>query len=128
MTPEEQASLENEARAVEGEVVTAAEQRDGRPPADEPSSNEPTTAEVLTALLVPTFRFMAPAWEVTDGECALLGDAYGAVLDKYLPDFNVGVELSAALATLAVFGPRWGKPTKATPKKEQAPPREATPG
>lgn len=128
MTPEEKAGLENEARAVEGEVITAAEQRAGATAEDQPPSNEPTTAEVLAALLIPTFKFMAPAWEVSDGECALLGDAYGAVLDKYLPDLNVGVELSAALATLAVFGPRWGKPTKATPKKEQAPPREATPG
>lgn len=127
MTSEEQANLENEARAVEGEVITAAEQRAGAAAEDQPTSNEPTTGEVLTALLIPTFKIMAPAWEVTDGECAMLGEAYGAVLDKYLPDLSIGVELSAALATLAVFGPRWGKPTKVAPKKEQAP-REASPG
>lgn len=127
MTPEEKANLENEARAIEGEVITAAEQRAGAAAGDQSSSNEPTTGEVLTALLIPTFKFMAPAWEVTDGECALLGEAYGAVLDKYFPDLNVGVELSAALATLAVFGPRWGKPTKVAPKKEQTQ-REASPG
>lgn len=123
-TPEEQ--LENEARAVEGEVIAAAEHRAGSTAADHPpSSNEPTTGEVLTALLLPTFKFLAPAWEVADGECALLGEAYGAVIDKYLPGLDVGVELSAALATLAVFGPRWGKPAKVAPKKEQ---REAPAG
>ncbi|HWO42143.1 MAG TPA: hypothetical protein VNO43_10105 [Candidatus Eisenbacteria bacterium] len=115
-TPEEQ--LEAEARAVEGEVITAAEQRGG---ADSEPGAGVSTADVLTQLLKPTFRLLAPNWEVTDDECAMLGSAYGAVVDKYFPDLDLGVELTAALVTLAVFGPRWGKPAKVPkPKPTEA--------
>jgi len=103
--------------AAEAQAVESAAASDGaaEKPKRETESPTPTpsSAQLLTALLVPTFRVLAPAWEVTEPECALLGESYGAVLDKYFPDLDIGVEFAALLATLAVFGPRWGKPRAA---------------
>lgn len=124
MNAADQENLEAEARAVEGDVITAAEQRAGAGP-DQDAAPDMTTAKVLTELLKPTFRLLAPNWEVTDDECAMLGAAYGAVVDKYFPDLDLGVELTAALVTLAVFGPRWGKPAKVPkPKPPTAAPAD----
>ncbi len=101
------ATLHAEAAALEGEVLRddrAGQRSDDPPPAG------PSTGDVLTSLLRPTFDIMAPAWRVSDTECALLGHAYGAVLDKYFPNIDWGVELAALLATAAVFGPRMRTP------------------
>lgn len=119
MTPEEQAALDGEARAVEGEYIAAEEVR-AQGGAEE--SAAVSTAALLALLLKPTFDVLAPAWAVSEPECRLLAEAYGAVLDKYLPDLDLGVEAAAVIATFAVFGPRWGKPRAAVkPARAAAP-------
>lgn len=72
------------------------------------------TGELLAGLLVPLTQVLAPAWGVTEAECKTLGDAWGCVVDKYFPSGlgAYGVEISAVLVTVAVFGPRWGRPRK----------------
>jgi len=107
-------NLAGKAAALEGELLGEGVGAPGAAPGEaiDQAQAGPTNAELLTALLVPTFAIMAPAWRVTDAECAMLGEAYGAVMDKYFPDFSLGVELTAVLATLAVFGPRVGRPMK----------------
>lgn len=126
MTPEEQAALDTEARVVEGEFIAAGEA--AAAPGAEPEKPEVTTGQLLTSLLVPTFGILAPNWRVTNEECALLGESYGAVVDKYLPDLDLGVELAAALATFAVFGPRWGKPAKVVEPAKQDEKKDAPAG
>lgn len=103
--------LRDKAAALEGGVLREGE---GPAPAGEPAPG-PSTGDVLTALLRPTFDILAPAWAVSDVECAMLGHAYGDVLDKYFPEFDWGVELAAVLATAAVFGPRMRRPRHYAP-------------
>lgn len=106
MSPEERAALDAEARTIEGEHIQAS---------DAPQTDSPTrltTGQVLTMILIPTFAAVAPAWRVTDGECAVLGEAYGALADKYFPDVDLGVEFAAVVATAIVFGPRLRKPRR----------------
>lgn len=111
--------LEGKAAALEGELLGKGEAPPGGGAAPGGDAGQapagPTNAELLTALLRPTFDIMAPSWNVSDMECAMLGEAYGAVIDKYWPDFAFGVELTALLATVAVFGPRMRRPAKAEP-------------
>ena len=104
--------LRDRAVAMEGEVLREGE---GQAPAGESQRPELSTGDVLTALLRPTFDILAPAWAVSDVECAMLGHAYGDVLDKYFPEFDWGVELAALLATAAVFGPRMRRPRHYAP-------------
>lgn len=116
-TPEDDAALNAKAAALEGQFIGAGEgPASGGGAADAPPSG-PTTGELLTAMLIPTFRVMVPNWNVQDAECAMLGEAYGAVIDKYFPDFDFGVEFTAVVATLAIFGPRWRTPPR-HPKPE----------
>lgn len=120
--------LSAKAAALEGEIL-----REGEGPAagqeEEPARNGPTSGEILTSLLRVTFDIMAPAWRVPDSECAFLGEAYGALADKYFPNFDLGVELAALLATAAVFGPRMKTPMREPkePPAETAPADEPTP-
>jgi len=109
-------ALHARAAALEGEVLRSGEAPGaaGQAGHGEVPPAGPSTGELLAALLKPTFAVMAPAWGVTDDECALLGNAYGAVIDKYFPNFDFGVEFSALLVTLAVFGPRFKKPMRNT--------------
>jgi hypothetical protein len=118
--------LNGKAAALEGELLGAGEGVAGAAPAGAEPPAGPTTGELIAALLRPTFDIMAPAWAVSDGECAMLGESYGAVVDKYFPDFAFGVELTAIMVTLAVFGPRMRRPMKAE-KKEPAADAEALP-
>lgn len=94
-------------------------------PAD-PNAPEPApapevipTGEVLNMVLAPAFALLAPNWKITDSESRQLADVYGQVLDKWFPDLmsNVGPELAAALVTVAILGPRLGKPRKLEPPK-----------
>jgi hypothetical protein len=107
-----------EAAALEGEYIPK-----GAPGAQaEEAPPTPSTGELLTMLLRPLFNVVAPAWEVSDDECELLGQSYGAVADKYFPNLELGVELSAVVTTVMVFGTRWGKPRKIeTEKPEETP-------
>lgn len=71
---------------------------------------QPKTGDVIAGLLVVTFGFVAskrgPHWQLSPAEANELGSAYGAVIDKYWPDFQSGVELTAIGLTLAVAAPR----------------------
>jgi hypothetical protein len=113
-------NLDDKAAALEGELLGQGEGAGaGAAPGDDADHGPagPTTGELITALLRPTFDIAAPNWQVTDMECAMLGEAYGAVIDKYFPDFTLGAEVTAVLVTLAVFGPRMRRPAKAEPKE-----------
>lgn len=102
------ADLSAQAAALEGEVLRAESRAEG----DQDAPAGPSTGELLAALLRPTFDIVAPDWRVTDSECEMLGQAYGAVIDKYFPDLEMGVELTAVLVTAAVLGPRLRKPRR----------------
>lgn len=75
---------------------------------------EVSTAEVLEQVIAPGFALLAPAWDVSAPECAELAKVYGALIDKYFPGGvgSIGVELSAALITLTILGPRLHLPRK----------------
>lgn len=110
------------------DIAAAAEQAEQEYiPRDEPGAEtkespaEISTAELLAAVLKPTFAIVCPAWKITDKETQSLADAYGKVLDKYFPDLSFGVELEALMITVIVFGPRYGKPSKVEEKAEDAP-------
>lgn len=93
---------------------------------DQPGDDEAPampTADVLYPIARLAFDKGAPLWAVSDDEVRTLCDAYGALLDKYFPDGfldRFGVELSAIMVTIAVFGPRWGTPMRVEPKPQPA--------
>lgn len=111
MSADENADLKAEAAALDGEFIKAGEgiSGGGDSAASTPPAG-PSTGDILTALLIPTFAIMAPAWNVSEHECSLVGHTYGDVIDKYFPDIDFGVEFAAAIATAAVFGPRMRTP------------------
>ncbi|MDA3921915.1 MAG: hypothetical protein PF501_14730 [Salinisphaera sp.] len=82
----------------------------------------PTSAEALQMMLGPAFAIMAPNWGVQPAEIEALAQAWGDVADVYLPDgMTLGVELNAAIITLAIFAPRLSLPRneKAARAKEE---------
>lgn len=103
-----------EAEALDAEV------HNDPPPADElPEFEQPPqveTAQILGALLQPLFAIAAPGWGMQPNECQALADAWAPVVDKYFPDLQLGVELNAALVTLAVLGPRLRTPARPKPQ------------
>lgn len=109
--------LREKAAALDGEFIAAGAGESAGEETAAPSG--PSTGKVISALLRPTFDLLAPAWQVSDTECDMLGEAYGTVIDKYFPDFDLGPELAAVFVTFAVFGPRMRKP-RHTPKPENA--------
>jgi hypothetical protein len=119
-TPDDLAA---KAAALEGEVI-----REGEAPAagSEEAAPGQSTGQVIAMILRPAFDVIAPAWNVTDAECAMLGDTYGAVVDKYFPDLDLGVELAALFTTALVFGPRMKKPRHNPPPAPAADDGEKT--
>lgn len=101
--------LRDKAAAIDGEFIAAG---DGKGAGAETAAPGPSTGTVLTSLMRPTFDLLAPAWEVSDDECKMLGEAYGVVIDKYFPNFDLGPELAAVFVTFAVFGPRMRRPRR----------------
>lgn len=93
------------AAALEGEVI-----RETPGAGEEEAAPGPSTGQVIAMILRPMFDILAPAWNVTDMECGMLGETYGAVIDKYFPDLDLGPELAAVVTTAIVFGPRMKKP------------------
>lgn len=111
-------ALHTRAAALEGEVLRSGEAPGAAGQAGQgagAAKPKPKTGELIGALLIPTFKHMAPLWGVADEECMMLGEAYGAVIDKYFPDLNFGPEAEAVFVTLAIFGPRWGTPMRNPP-------------
>lgn len=87
----------------------AADQAAAPPPPGGEKEPPPTisTDQVVKSMLTPMFTVMLPGWRVTEEEIEALSIAYGAVLDKYFPDgIPFGIELSAVMITIVVFGPR----------------------
>lgn len=87
---------------------------------------EISTAELLAPVIKVSADIFAPNWEFDESECEQLGIAYGALIDKYIPDnpaSKYGLEISAVMVTLAVFGSRKGVPLRKEKKteKESAP-------
>lgn len=95
--------------------------------AETPPPPDIPTAEMLNAVLVPMFATLCPAWSVTNDECKQVAQAWGPVLDKYLPDWatRFGLEVNAVLITVLVFGPRWSTPRKIVDVKKD---QQETPG
>lgn len=82
------------------------------PPPAPPAAPAIPVDQVLAKMLFMLFSTVAPAWQVQEHECEMLGGAYADVLNKYFPNLELGVELTAVAATLIVFGPRRGKPMR----------------
>lgn len=90
---------------------------------------EVSTAELLAPVIKVTGDIFAPNWSLTETECEQLGIAYGSLIDKYLPDnpaSKYGLEISAVMITLAVFGSRKGIPMRLD-KKEKPTEKEEEP-
>ena len=70
------------------------------------------TADIVGQLLGITFGMVAAKagdhWALNAGELKVAGDAYGAVIDKYIPNFgnSMSVEISAVLVTGMLVIPR----------------------
>ncbi len=102
------AELEQRAEALESEV--AGEGDPGVAP--EPETASVPTEQILLPVISAAFAILAPAWQVSAGECRQLAQAWAVVVDKYFPDLPSGPELQAVIITLAVVGPRLGKPRR----------------
>lgn len=93
-----------------------------------PPEKEISSAELFLMVGGPWFDILAPNWKVGQDEKKQLSDAYGALLDKYFPDWSTrfGPELAAVVVSAAVFGPRLAAkipprlPAPEEPKKEAA--------
>lgn len=93
-------------------------------PAAPPASTiDIKTGEVLTQILTPVADIVCPAWKLQPAELQQLGDAYGALIDKYFPDglTRWGAELNAALVTVMILGPRLKMARRADEKTGMAP-------
>jgi hypothetical protein len=69
-----------------------------------------SSAEVCTMAVSTTFALVAARrgdhWQLQDAEAQQMGEAYGALLDKYFPDSVAGPEVAAVLVTATVIFPR----------------------
>lgn len=96
---------------------------------DSPGVEQAKTADMLSTLLQITFNaIVAPRrgdhWAMSQKECDALGSAYGAVIDKYFPDFDLGVEFVAVVTTVTVFGPRIAQDIATPPADDSEPEKE----
>lgn len=69
-----------------------------------------SSADVCTLLAQTTFSVIAVRrgahWELSKDEAAKLGEAYGVLMDKYLPEGTSGPELTAVMVTAMIVFPR----------------------
>ena len=116
LEPEQVATLDALAAEAEGEQGPAVA---GPAPEQSPEVVGPPSGELLLPVVTMAAATMAPAWQLKETECQALADAYGAIIDKYIPGGlgSLGVELNAAMITAAIFLPRMGKPR--FPEQEQ---------
>lgn len=83
----------------------------------EPENQEPeiSTSELIAPILNIGFATLAPNWKISGEEVEQLSQAYGALLDKYLPDNGLdkyGPEISAIMVTAMIVMPRAAIPRK----------------
>lgn len=71
--------------------------------------------DLLSTLAHTAFRVLAPAWEVEKVETDLLAQAWGPVLDEYLPGWGDSPIGLALVATAGIIAPRLGKPRHKQP-------------
>lgn len=112
-TPQPDAALVNEADAALAAIeITPTPALPGNQPAtDQATTVDIPTGKICGDLLDVTFNgLIAPKrgehWKLTREESLALGDAYGAVIDKYFPDISGGPEVVALMLTAAMIGPR----------------------
>lgn len=77
----------------------------GQGPDGSDTGPEIDTAEFIEGIAAPMFAIMAPDL-LKPAEVKALAGAWAPVIDKYFPDLNLGVELNAAIVTLAIVGPK----------------------
>ncbi len=77
-------------------------------PGPQPQNRE--TAEAMAQIVYVSFTLLAkvrgPHWAIEEDDARDAGIAYGAVVDKYFPDIEIGPELAALMITAGLFGPR----------------------
>lgn len=100
--------MQSEAALLLAEIETT-EAEPEAPAADAMSQDD--INGMLSGLFFLTFnQVIAPRrgkhWSMTEAECVALGDAYGALIEKYFPDLRAGPEVAAVMVSITVFGPR----------------------
>jgi hypothetical protein len=104
-----------EAQAANVDDVNTPESAKESPPEDEISSGD-----LVAQAIQVTADFIAPNWNIKPEESEQLGNVYGALLDKYMPDSDFskyGLELSALLVTGMILKSRAGVPLRKKEKK-----------
>lgn len=79
------------------------------------------SAALVGQVVVVMGAVFAPNWKLTEKECMQLGEVYGALLDKYLPDSGLsryGLELSALMVTASIMQSRAGIPPRLKPPSD----------
>tara|TARA_Y100000994_G_C15703663_1_gene446400 strand:+ start:1284 stop:1778 length:495 start_codon:yes stop_codon:yes gene_type:complete len=112
------AALTAEGEALDGEQNPLT----GETPDKEPAELEIPTGELMAQVVQTTADIFAPNWEIQPDESEALGNAYGALLDKYMPDSGLdkwGLEITALMVTGMVIRSRAGVPLKKKPKSEK---------
>ena len=120
-------ALETAARVAAAGMAEPVLPPDGADVPPGPAPAALSTVDVLAPLVGAAFRIVAPAWNVTDAEARELASAWAPVLDKYFPGgLLLSVEFNAVIVTLALVGPKWGKPrTLPVPPSAPPPPGDA---
>lgn len=119
--------LQAEADALMAEASQPDAPQPGTPGAPAPADDRSKvdTGQVMTELLHITFNgLVAPKrgdhWKMSHDESKALGYAYAAVIDKYFPNLDLGVELTAIVVTVTVIGPRLGRDQELAQSKRPA--------
>jgi len=111
--------LEEQALTLDSELTPNAA---NKAEVEKENAQDPETSELLAPVIKITADLIAPNWSLTKIECEQLGEAYGALLDKYLPENglnNYGVEIAALLTTGIIFSDRKGLPMRKPKKKDK---------
>jgi hypothetical protein len=78
----------------------------------EPEPPAPPTKELIYMAASPLVDIFLPAWKVSEDEKRAVAGAWGDLIDKYFPDVEMGVELTAIIVTGMVIVPRLGMDRK----------------
>lgn len=116
---QEWAVLAAQAKALDGEISPETQLIEN--PEAEPEI-EISSGELMAQVIQVTADIAAPNWKIQQEESEQLGNVYGALLDKYLPDSglnNFGLEISALLVTGMVLKSRAGIPLRKPESKKE---------
>jgi hypothetical protein len=87
-----------------------------------PPEPEINSGELVGDALYTLAGIFAPNWEIQPEESAQLGTVYGKLLDKYMPDLDVGkygAEIGAIVVTGMILRTRIGVPLRLPEKPEK---------